>query len=168
MTRKPPFWPMAISLASSVALIAFALASQTVSSRIKSKSLIDIDDLALSTAPLSAARYEDFNEASNMQTPPVEFAGLLGASPFHAKREPFSRAALARRSEQPKPELRPEIVGFVGKGDRRRVMIDWRNGSPIGTYSVGDDTPFGLLTELQSTSLSFEHSDGNRQLELFD
>ncbi|MEM7663387.1 MAG: hypothetical protein AAF292_14165 [Pseudomonadota bacterium] len=168
MNIKPPFLPTAISVAGGVALVASYLASQAVSSGIKSTSLVDVEDIALSTASLDVienALPYDQRQAEDSQS---DFQALLAASPFHSTREPFSRASAAQTVERAGPELQPQIVGFLGKDNNRRVMIDWNNGSPTGSFSVGDDTPFGRLTEIRNTSLSFENINGDRELRLFD
>ncbi len=92
---------------------------------------------------------------------------LLSASPFHPDRSAYERAQ--RRAPLPPPEkvYTPVVMGVLGRGERKRVMITWEPGTDPQTHALGDETPWGKLTELGSSNLTFLKGDKRRELDLF-
>ncbi|MEO1029489.1 MAG: hypothetical protein AAFX02_10595 [Pseudomonadota bacterium] len=125
--------------------------------------LVETSDVIVpsSDASIAIVHPPNQNGASDRQL-------ILNTSPFHPERQAFSRQAIAKPKAPPKKVYNPVIVGFLGRGDSRRVMITWEPGRDPLTHAIGDQTPWGILSEIGSSSLNFIEGEQQRQLSLFD
>ena len=92
---------------------------------------------------------------------------IVTSSGFSPDRSEYSRSIQRAVSEPREPEYDPKFVGSLGRGDQVRVMIVWRPGEEARTYSIGDKTPWGYLTDVTSTELKFKNGDSQKNLLIF-
>lgn len=91
---------------------------------------------------------------------------VLGKSPFVSDRSAYSRSA--PQSPAPaEPELNPEFVGIIGRGEAISALVVWEPGQAAQTHVVGDQTPWGVLATATASKLVFEGEKGRKELELF-
>ncbi len=91
----------------------------------------------------------------------------LKISPFDKSRSAFTRQKTKPKSSPKKPTHQPEFIGTLGKANSRKAMIVWEPNAIAMTHSIGDDTPWGILTSISSTELIFETDEQTRKLSLF-
>ena len=98
----------------------------------------------------------------------IETAELIvNSSGFSPDRSEYSRTAQRAAPERREPEYNPKYVGSLGRGDQMRVMIVWRPGEEARSHRIGDETPWGKITEISSTEIAFKAVDRLRTLSLF-
>ncbi|MCH9752461.1 MAG: hypothetical protein K0U61_09625 [Alphaproteobacteria bacterium] len=128
--------------------------------------------LERSRTELSAAETSSPEEEGTLLTyhDPVRARGfvdiMLGQSPFVADRSAYSRNTPSV-PEPVEPELNPEFVGTIGRGDEISAFVIWEPGQAAQKHMIGDETPWGVLVLTTSSTLVFEGENGRRELELF-
>lgn len=160
MSRAIPLTPLVFAL-SGIGLMALSVylmvsadtETPHASISLTEKTAIPAPDIALLTYhdPVRVRGYVDI---------------VLAQSPFVSDRSAYSRIA-SQDNSPAEPEIRPEFVGTVGRGDGISALVVWQPGQPALSHSLGDETPWGILISATSSTLVFEGEKGRKELKLF-
>ncbi|WP_155838359.1 hypothetical protein [Hyphomonas beringensis] len=91
---------------------------------------------------------------------------LLQQSPFVENHTAFNRyTPIAPKPAQ--PSFDPEFMGVLGRKEKLRIMIRWRPNDEVKIYSLGEETPWGELKEINGTDAVFSSPEGEKRLKLF-
>ncbi|KCZ52822.1 hypothetical protein HY29_17935 [Hyphomonas beringensis] len=58
-------------------------------------------------------------------------------------------------------------MGVLGRKEKLRIMIRWRPNDEVKIYSLGEETPWGELKEINGTDAVFSSPEGEKRLKLF-
>ena len=92
---------------------------------------------------------------------------IVTSSGFSPDRSAYSRSVQRATPEPREPEYEPKYIGSLGRGDQAKIMIVWKPGTDPQTHAIGDETPWGRLTDVTNKDLIFDRSGVRISLSIY-